>query len=378
LAKNLVFCADGTWNGPDVDFDDDGTPDPTNVLKAFEMLSGALAPGYGPGAKEQEKVRDDGTGGILQHAKYLHGVGDNDNRIIHFLGGIAGAGMEGRIIRGFTYLSRNHVPGDRIYLIGFSRGAYTVRALAGMVARVGLLNPAMLNLADKELAYRYGIWAWVRYRRTLIADNPTLRAFEQKGVTVPPEGWIPNVPVRAVGVWDTVGALGIPLYSPFDGHRLESIQFANHHLDPKVHTAFHALAVDERRADFTPTLWDPRIGVEQVWFAGAHGDVGGGYPARESLLSNIPLAWMLGRLRVEGLLLADDGTGLPSDVAAPIHRPWLEGIWRDLPKAARRLPDVPRLHVSLYERKAALGARYSPRPLMRFTVDGQLDPKYRA
>ena len=138
MAKNLVFCADGTWNGPDRDPDDDDTPGKTNVLKLFELLSGALRPGYKAADPEQEKAAVDGFGAVLQHAKYLHGVGDSANAIIRMLGGGVGAGIERRIIRGYTYLSRNYAAGDRIYLTGFSRGAYTVRKAGVGRGRGGL------------------------------------------------------------------------------------------------------------------------------------------------------------------------------------------------------------------------------------------------
>lgn len=378
MAKNLVFCADGTWNGPDVDDDDDGTPDKTNVLKAFGRLSGALTPGYKPTDPEQEKAATEG-GTLVQHAKYLHGVGHSHSLIRKLLGGGVGAGIERRIIRGYTYLSRNCAPGDRIYLIGFSRGAYTVRTLAGMVATVGLLNPAKLDLSNKRKAYRYGVTAWSRYRRTLVNRfTRTQKAYERLGFPVSKAGWVPDVPIRAVGVWDTVGALGMPVYRLKSGRRLEAYRFANHALSPKVQSAFHALSVDERRADFTATLWDPRDGMEQVWFAGAHADVGGGNPATQSRLSNIALTWMLQKLEGAGMRITDDGAGLPRDAAAKMHEPWNEGVWRKLAKADRKIPRAPRFHASLYERKDILGDAYSPRPLTPYTVNGRLDPTDRA
>jgi uncharacterized protein (DUF2235 family) len=378
VAKNLVFCADGTWNGPDRDPDDDDTPGKTNVLKLFELLSGALRPGYKAADPEQEKAAVDGFGAVLQHAKYLHGVGDSANAIIRMLGGGVGAGIERRIIRGYTYLSRNYAAGDRIYLTGFSRGAYTVRTLAGMVAAVGLLDATRLDLSDKRKAYRYGITAWSKYRYGLTGRfTRTQKAYARHGIPVSRDKWLPEVPIRAVGVWDTVGALGIPFYRLKSGRRIENYRFADHALSPKVQSAYHALSVDERRADFSATLWDPRDGVEQVWFAGAHADVGGGYPADESLLSNIALTWLLRRLRDAGLLITGDGADLPRNAAAAMHKPWEENPWKNLPQADRAIPDNPLFHASLYERKDALGDAYAPAPLQRFTTGGHLDPRYR-
>ncbi|MBI3516297.1 MAG: DUF2235 domain-containing protein, partial [Proteobacteria bacterium] len=140
MAKTIVFCADGTWNGPGEADHDDKTAAATNVFKLFLNLRGDDTHGSYLLEKEQERqlVAADGT--VQQVAKYLHGVGDSDNALVKLLGGTLGAGLITRIVRGYTFVSRSYEPGDRIFLVGFSRGAYTARALAGLIAAQGLLD----------------------------------------------------------------------------------------------------------------------------------------------------------------------------------------------------------------------------------------------
>src|ERR1051325_3316229 len=122
MSKRIVFFADGTWNGPGQD--DDGTADPTNVFKLFSNLDGVDTPDTTRLANEQEKALRDAAG-VAQVAKYLHGVGDSRNVLVRLLGGGGGAGLVTRIVRGYTFVSRNYEVDDRIFLVGFSRGAYT-------------------------------------------------------------------------------------------------------------------------------------------------------------------------------------------------------------------------------------------------------------
>ena len=157
MAKNIVFCADGTWNGPGQDADDPKDACPSNVFKLYLSLAGqdVLDPATYRSANEQERVLKAPDGRPLQVAKYLHGVGDSSNFLVKALGGAFGAGVIARIVRGYTFLSRNHEPGDRIFVVGFSRGAYTARALAGLVGAKGLIDASKHGgLADKAEAYR--------------------------------------------------------------------------------------------------------------------------------------------------------------------------------------------------------------------------------
>ena len=177
MAKSIVFCADGTWNGPGQDENKDSLPNGTNVLKTFCNLKGEVSIETAKLLNEQEKVCLDDKGMPVQIAKYIHGVGDSRNSLIHLLGGVFGAGVVQRIVRGYTFISRHYESGDRIYLIGFSRGAYTVRALSGLILSIGLLNKNTLDLSNKEAAYQYGVAAWVEYRRKMMGAKSSLFSY---------------------------------------------------------------------------------------------------------------------------------------------------------------------------------------------------------
>jgi hypothetical protein len=142
MAKNIVFCADGTWNNPSQNHDGDDVPDPTNVYKFFVCLGGVESPATLLTANEQEKELVS-NGMTVQISKYIHGVGDSRNPIGRIIGGAFGAGVISRIVRGYTFISRNYEPGANIFIVGFSRGAYTARALAGLIASEGVLVPTL-------------------------------------------------------------------------------------------------------------------------------------------------------------------------------------------------------------------------------------------
>ncbi|HEX9082907.1 MAG TPA: DUF2235 domain-containing protein [Holophagaceae bacterium] len=359
MGKNLVFCADGTWNGPGEPEWGGRAGETTNVFKLFDALEGRDTPGTLRFADEQERVAGDASGQAVQVAKYLHGVGDSENPLVKFLGGAFGAGLIARVVRGYTFLSRSYVPGDAIFIVGFSRGAYTARALAGMIVAQGLLDASKLDLTQKEAAYRWGAAVWYRHQRSLraswLADLESFVADLPGFFSVPPPpGTLVSAPLRALGVWDTVGALGIPAFAA-DHERLDLFRFADTRLSPAVARAFHAVSVDEARQDFDPTLWDPDPRVVQALFPGAHADVGGGYPeGAESGLSDGALRWMAERLAGEGLRLAAS----PASLGAPspkgtAHRPWTHFPWTHLPTGSRTFPEGLRLHPSVLDRLAA-------------------------
>src|SRR3954454_536017 len=160
MAKAIIFCAVGTWNGPSQPDDHDPASAPTNIFKLYMNLAGTDTPGTLMLAEEQERALAGPDGTERQHAKYLHAVGDSKNYLVRLIGGTVGTGLIVRIIRGYTFISRNYREGDRIYITGFSRGAYTARALAGMIASQGLLDATKLDLDDKENAYRLGAAVW--------------------------------------------------------------------------------------------------------------------------------------------------------------------------------------------------------------------------
>lgn len=220
---------------------------------------------------------------------------------------LAGVGINRQIRRAYGFIASRYRPGDQIFLFGYSRGAYAVRSLAGVIDRVGLLKADHATQRNVRQAYRH-------YR--MDPDSLAARSFSAAHC-------YDAAPVEMVGVWDTVRALGFraPVlwrFSPVE-HK-----FHSHHLGQTVRHGFQALALDETRNAFAPVLWDTEPGytgtLQQVWFAGSHGDVGGhltGYePARP--LSNIPLIWMLDHAAQCGLPLPDDWRArYPTDVDAP-------------------------------------------------------------
>lgn len=361
MSKNIVLCLDGTWNGPDAR-DPAGTSVPTNVQKVFENLKGSGP--LGAADNEQEITFPESPGESAQVAKYIHGVGDSSNVLAKMVEGSTGLGLVARIVRGYTYLSRQYQPGDQIYIVGFSRGAYTARALAGFVTGKGLLNwSAMQLVAGSEASYSAGLAAWQQFKASAHADDPNILHALASSITSlydcfalglhpsPALQLIEDVSVVTVAVWDTVGALGIPDIHAEDGtlERLDEFQFCDNDLSDRVANGFQALAVDEQRVDFTPTLWNSRAGVVQVLFPGAHADVGGGYPPNESGLSNGALIWMTNRLASTGVLFARMPPGTPNacDVA---HRPWAGSVYATAP---REFPPTLGLSQRVIQRLAA-------------------------
>lgn len=266
MNKNIIFCSDGTWDGPE------NAPGsyPSNVLKLFNVLAGDLAIG-GATDPEQERRFVDGHD-TVQIAKYIHGVGDSRNWLNKFvLGGGIGVGLVARLLRGYTFLSRNYAPEDNIFLVGFSRGAYTARALGGFISLMGLLDWKALGLSpdcSDPKGYQFAAAAWYAYQRQhhRADQNPYWLASLESFVSGMPDlapalvlkpKYLEKIPVAAIGVWETVGALGIPNLSPDHSLRVDLLRFADTKLNSNVGRGFHAIAVDEERLDFSPTLWDP-------------------------------------------------------------------------------------------------------------------------
>lgn len=219
-----------------------------------------------------------------------------------------GRGINRQIRRTYGWLASRYRPGDRIFLFGYSRGAYAVRSLAGIIDQVGLLRVDAATERNVMLAYRY-----YQTVEVTAAEQRFREAFCH-----------PGIKVEMIGVFDTVKALGVRL--PFLWMWTEpQHEFHNHALSGVVRHGFHALALNENRAVFDPVLWQTTSGdwrgrVEQVWFRGAHSDVGGQLQGFEAArpLANIPLVWMLERAERLGLGLPPDWrAGLPTDPAAP-------------------------------------------------------------
>lgn len=393
MGKSVVFCADGTWNGPGEPDNDDKAAPATNVFKLFLNLAGTDTPGTYQLEKEQERVLPAPTANSpLQYAKYINGVGDSDNWLVKALGGSLGAGLITRIVRGYTFISRNYEKGDKVFIVGFSRGAYTARALAGLIAAEGLLDASKIDLTNKQIAYQLGSAVWYKWRRTALDnDSGWFGKLEETLLDIPglfTAAPRPNVmlttDIEAVAVWETVGALGIPEYTKNQA-RLDVFRFAGTKLSPTIRNGLHAVAVDERREDFTPTLWDIDPRVIQGLFPGAHADVGGGYPdGDESGLSDGALIWMrneLERLGVQFLRMPQDSAKPNPDATA--HEPWAHGVFAALSQGPRTFPSGLHLSQSVLDRMAfgnvipdpsVTACAYAPTNLLGYVVNGGAAP----
>ncbi|WP_371228699.1 DUF2235 domain-containing protein [Roseovarius sp. 2305UL8-3] len=225
---------------------------------------------------------------------------------------LMGRGINRQIRRAYGYLASRYRAGDRIFLLGYSRGAYAVRSLAGMIDGVGLLKRAHATERNIIQAYRH-----YQCGQGRLAARDFARAYCHD-----------SAPIEMVGVWDSVKALGLRL--PLLWRVSEPAHaFHSHQLGPTIRHGFHALALDETRAAFEPVLWDCPPGhtgrVDQVWFRGTHGDIGGqlsGFHAARPL-ANIPLVWMLERAAECGLSLPEDWKAqFPTDPTAPSVSTW--------------------------------------------------------
>lgn len=276
--KKIIVCCDGTWNKPGSI--DRGQPVETNVEKMYKAV-------------QTEKT-------AMQQAKfYGPGVGTSFAITDQLMGGGTGMGIDRNIQDAYKFLMWSYEPGDEIYLFGFSRGAYTVRSLGGLIRNCGIMKPDYMHLISD---------AYTLYRdRTELThpDSDTMKAFRKSyGIEV-------DTAIKFMGVWDTVGSLGIPI--PWFNWWNRKYQFHDVKLSTQIKYAYQALALDEKRRVFRPTLWevsDPeereRAGgtCEQVWFSGAHANVGGGFV--DCGLSNIALKWMIDKARDTGLEFDED------------------------------------------------------------------------
>lgn len=303
--KNVVLCCDGTAN--------EFAVDRTNVVKLFYALehgTPAQVAYYHPGLGTMEP-----PGALTGFAK----------RITKLLGMAFGYGLEADVQDAYVFLMNSYELGDRLFLFGFSRGAYTVRVLASLLHMYGLLPKG------NEPLVPYAI-------RMMTAANegqrfPLAEQFQQT-FSKSCKPWF-------VGVWDTVSSVGWvshPLHVPYSSD------------NPDIEIGRQAISIDEHRAFFRQNLWRPKSdangsssgwsgpkNLKQVWFAGVHCDVGGGYPEAKSGLSKIALEWMLGEAHAHGLLLNKQRTDLVlgkagegyvcPDATAEAHES-LKGLWR--------------------------------------------------
>lgn len=338
--KRLVVCFDGTWNNAD-----SGVAE-TNVARIARAVRAT-------------------SGDVPQLTLYLRGVGSTGIALQKLIEGATGEGIDDNIRSAYMFLAQNYLPpgalpgyaGDEIFVFGFSRGAFSARSLAGFVGSCGLLKRQRLDaIAD----------AWTYYRK--------VRTRSPEDFAGRIGGSAPNhldVAIDFLGVWDTVGALGIPGTVL---NRLTASDYQFHDTRPSrvVRIGRHALAIDEHRDEFEPTLWtNPApagCDIEQVWFPGAHSDVGGGYQqlAGMSRLANAPLRWMADEAIKAGLALDEEMLPQPADcdALAPHHESRLNLSRKDrltptIRQMLGRVPDVGLLE-RLYQPMSERGAKLQP------------------
>lgn len=287
MKRIAVFC-DGTWNTPDKT--EEGKLCQTNVVKLANALS--------PASKD----------GKVQMLYYDTGIGSEGSMNQRVFDGATGTGISKKILQAYSFLISNYEPGDELFFFGFSRGAFTVRSLSGLIRNSGILKKENLNL----LAKAYSIYhsRHPRYNPREIEATLFRKTYAVEETTV----------IKFIGVWDTVGALGNPLF--LKGITSKRNQFHDTDLSSRIRYAFHALAIDEKRKNFEATLWHQQIEslnqvLEQVWFPGVHTDAGGGNAENESGLSDIPLQWMLEK--AESCDLNFDNISLNPDPMAGMH-----------------------------------------------------------
>ena len=329
--RNLVAMCDGTGNHVEGDL--------SNVLKLFRVLvrDGRQRVFYDPGVGTI--ANDSAWSRVKQRSAAVFGL-------------VTGAGLDDNILDAYRFLCLAYQPGDRIFLFGFSRGAYTVRALAGLIHMIGLLPPDQVGLAEQALnAYKHSgerddlhvAWGFSR----IVGGRPAR--------------------IHFVGVWDTVASMIVPRRDRMYLPSLRTLPYTRR--NPSVRAFRHAMAIDERRRMFRLNRWtEPQRYVEQPfgsgaegvlqdvsqrWFPGVHSDIGGGYPEAESGLSKGPLLWMAAEAQAHGLLLDKRlldrlGRGLHQsegryryvapDPVGPIHRSLRRAWWllEFLPKSRRR------------------------------------------
>lgn len=282
MGKNIILCADGTGNRGGY------TPD-SNVYKIYKSID----------LNHPEKK---------QIAFYDNGVGTQKNKFFRGLSAAFGFGFKSNVCDLYEYLARHYYPGDNIYMFGFSRGAATIRAFNGFIDACGLIDGR--DKGNKELKADVKL-AMKAYEKAKESRSKILS--EVKIHDVCPK-------IQLIGVWDTVSALGFPENTDIAGIFMRILNAAfmqlgtlsdkffphkyyNYELTPNVINAYQALAIDDERTSFWPKVWDKDshtivMGeVDQVWFAGMHSNVGGGY--QRAGLANVSFDWML--RKIEGI-----------------------------------------------------------------------------
>lgn len=348
--RRIVLLSDGTGNGA-------AKKNKTNVWRLYRAL-------------------DLHSGDQL--AKYDDGVGSQEFLLLKIIGGAFGWGLKRNVIELYKFLCRNYQESDKIYLFGFSRGAFTVRVLAGLIEKCGLITgQTSESELHKKARDNYSVYRnsfrgrrWWRFR-----VPAKICARRQEHSTFRPR-------IKFIGVWDTVDAYGLPVDELADlwDTFIFPVRFPDQKLWEGVSKACHALSIDDERLTFHPVLWDEQNEsdpdrIEQVWFSGVHADVGGGYP-REAL-SLVSLDWMISKAEVSGLRFRNDlrtEYWHRSDWHGAQHdsRAGVAAYYRYKPRAIEDLCNdpcagstgvriaLPKIHRSVFERIKGNVVQYAP------------------
>jgi len=343
--KNIVLCSDGTGNRG-------GKVRGTNVWRTYKAV-------------DRRGYVDPQGQWIEQITLHDDGVGTEKFKLVKAVTGAFGLGLSRNIRDLYTFLVKTYNPGDRIYLFGFSRGAFTVRALGGMICKCGVLRRnAALEAEGLETAVKK---AYKAYKDT---SDKTAQGFKATHKVYD------EVPIKFIGVWDTVDAVGVPFDElretlariPFFNWR-----FPNHDLNPLVENGCHAVSIDDERKTFHPVMWSeeqnvPNQKIEQVWFSGVHSNVGGGYPREE--LALVALDWMMAKAEDCGLRFAPgtkEEVGRDANVHGKLYdsRSGPAAYYRYAPRDIKEICSkhgiaTPKIHRSVFERIARRTADYAP------------------
>lgn len=295
--KRLAVFLDGTWNSVETN---------TNVWRMRSLCA---------------PTGEDGKPQLIYYSVGVNG----------FLGGTFGQGLDDNIRLAYEWLIENYRDGDEIFIFGFSRGAYTARALAGLIAIDGLLQQGSpIGVSELFDRYKRGNEETIRRLLEMQRNGETAKMTSQ-------ERWLLKyarpVDIKVVGVWDTVGSIGIAA-GDFTGISSSQFDYLQTGLRLPIQNAYQALAIDEHRAKFAPTIWDvhrstakprPLSSVEQRWFVGAHANVGGGYET--DLLAQPPLRWLMKKAESQGLAFRSEVDLEGDDVTAPYKKSYEEFLY---------------------------------------------------
>ena len=334
MTKNIVLLSDGTGNSAAKVWR-------TNVWRLFQALD----------LKQSSQI-----------AIYDDGVGTSSFMPLAILGGAFGWGLKRNVLDLYKFVCRNYNAGDKVYGFGFSRGAFTIRVVIGLVLNQGLVNFASESELDKKARAAYRAYRHAKYSAWNLQYPIRLIQFLlDKRFYTPRERIVQNI--EFLGLWDTVAAYGLPVDEMTRGVNrwIWPLELPNTEFNPNILKARHALAIDDERATFHPVLWDENqsntkpAGAQretkheqllQVWFAGMHANVGGGYP--DDALANVSLSWILAEARQAGLVFKEFSDAEPDALLSTDSAKDKDG--------------------RLYDSRSGLGGyyRYSPRKISDF------------